>query len=257
MSLASLATASAATVTAVVIGLGSCARPTTPRPARQPVGDGRPVDATDRWSDRTDQARRPAPRDDRPPPRVLRRSEHGNGCGCTASSTTCRPATARPRRRSPPPINGMLAGRSLDPDYSSPWPTGASVRSVQFSGDTSTVDLAGAARQQRGAEPRRWPCSNWSIRRPLPRTGRAVGSGEGAAALRRAAGHRSMGTSNVAGMLTRAAAANTVASVWLISPQEGATVGRTFTAEIRGQVFEATVQLHVRNAAGAVVQSTR
>jgi hypothetical protein len=57
----------------------------------------------------------------------------------------------------------------------------------------------------------------------------------------------------IGGVLRRGAALNTQAPVWLISPQHGDTVGRTFRVHIDGAVFEATANLLVRNASGAVV----
>jgi hypothetical protein len=56
------------------------------------------------------------------------------------------------------------------------------------------------------------------------------------------------------GVLTRAAALTTLAQVWLISPQQGDTVGRSFQVHVAGAVPEATVQLWVRDASGAVVK---
>jgi hypothetical protein len=57
----------------------------------------------------------------------------------------------------------------------------------------------------------------------------------------------------VGGVLTRAPALTTLARVWLISPQHGDTVARTFTVHLDGAVPEATVQLWVRDGAGTVV----
>jgi hypothetical protein len=54
-------------------------------------------------------------------------------------------------------------------------------------------------------------------------------------------------------VLTRASAVQTQAPVWLISPQEGATVGRTVRVHLDGAVFEATAQLRVRDSRGATV----
>jgi hypothetical protein len=55
--------------------------------------------------------------------------------------------------------------------------------------------------------------------------------------------------------LTRAAGLSTLARVWLISPQEGDTVGREFTVHIDGSVPEANVILRVTDTAGTTVSS--
>jgi hypothetical protein len=44
-----------------------------------------------------------------------------------------------------------------------------------------------------------------------------------------------------------------VAPVWLIDPQQGATVGRTFTVFVAGIVPEAAARLRIRSSSGAAV----
>jgi hypothetical protein len=43
-----------------------------------------------------------------------------------------------------------------------------------------------------------------------------------------------------------------LAHVWLIDPQHGATVGRTFTVHVSGYVHEATVNVRVRQGSRTV-----
>ena len=52
----------------------------------------------------------------------------------------------------------------------------------------------------------------------------------------------------------RAKALDTLASVWLIDPQHGATVGRTFALHVSGATFESTIQLRVRQGDRTVSQ---
>ncbi|HKT04611.1 MAG TPA: Gmad2 immunoglobulin-like domain-containing protein, partial [Rugosimonospora sp.] len=54
-------------------------------------------------------------------------------------------------------------------------------------------------------------------------------------------------------VLHRRPSVDVLAPVWVITPQEGATVARGFTAVIDGTVFEAAAVLRVRSAAGTVV----
>jgi Immunoglobulin-like domain of bacterial spore germination len=61
------------------------------------------------------------------------------------------------------------------------------------------------------------------------------------------------GSVAVGGVLHRARMTDVVAPVWLIDPQQGASVGRTFTAYIAGIVPEAAARLRVRTQSGAVV----
>jgi hypothetical protein len=152
-------------------------------------------------------------------------------------------------------INEMLAGRSLDPDYTSPWPSGATVRSVQFSGDIVTVDLAGAASNSVGSE-----AAQMAVQQ-LVYTATAAAEVSDQTAVERVRllldgqpvadlwGHL-----DTSGILTRAAQVNTLGQVWLDSPQEGATVGRTFTVRIQGTTFEATVVLEILNSSGGTVE---
>jgi hypothetical protein len=54
-------------------------------------------------------------------------------------------------------------------------------------------------------------------------------------------------------VLTRGPSIDLQAPVWLISPQQGDTVGRDFQVRLDGAVFEATAHLRVRDAGGNVV----
>jgi hypothetical protein len=122
-------------------------------------------------------------------------------------------------------------GRPLDPDYTSPWPAGTGVRDVSVDGSTATVELsgtttAGFARQQ----------LVWTV----------TAQDKGITGVRLILGGQPTG------VLTRDPAADVLAPVWLYEPQQGARVGRTFTVQLAGIVFEGAIRLRVRSA-GAVV----
>jgi hypothetical protein len=58
---------------------------------------------------------------------------------------------------------------------------------------------------------------------------------------------------DIGGVLRRGDGTMVQAPVWLISPQHGDTVGGSFQVQLDGRVFEATVNLRVRDAGGAIV----
>jgi len=148
----------------------------------------------------------------------------------------------------------MLRGTAADADYTSPWPRGASVRGVRVEGGVATVDLAGAARNDVDAATARaavqqlvWTVTAVTADRGTQTQGvRVLLGGERAPQL--------WGRVDISGDLKRADANQTLARLWLISPQQGDTVDRRFTVHIAGSVPEATVILRVRSSAGAVVE---
>jgi hypothetical protein len=143
----------------------------------------------------------------------------------------------------------MLRGAAYDPDYRTGWPAGARVRQVRTDGDVTTVDLTGAAANNVGAEAAELAVQQlvWTVTAASGRTGvRLLLDGRPAGDLW---GHVAAG-----GTLHRAPALDVLARVWLIDPQHGATVGRTFTAHVSGAVYESTVQLRVRQGERTVVQ---
>ena len=146
-------------------------------------------------------------------------------------------------------VTAMLDGHTLDPDYRTGWPDGARVRSVAVGDDTATVDLAGAATNSVGAEAAQQTVEQliWTATAASGKSGiRLLLDGEPASDLW---GHVSVG-----GVLRRAKALDTLASVWLIDPQHGATVGRTFALHVSGATFESTIQLRVRQGDRTVSQ---
>jgi hypothetical protein len=120
----------------------------------------------------------------------------------------------------------MLAQEGAgDPDYTSAWPAGTGVRGVTVEGSTVTVDLTAAPPDGIAAQQLVWTVAA------------AVG-GDPQVRLRHDG--RDVET------LRKAAAIDTLGALWLIDPQHGATVARTFEVHAAGTAFEATALLTVR-----------
>jgi hypothetical protein len=139
-------------------------------------------------------------------------------------------------------ITAMLAeGSAFDSDYSSGWPATASLRGVSIEADTVTVDLSGAATNSVGAEAAQQAVQQlvWTATAASGKSGvRLLFDGEEISEL--------WGHVSVSGELRRAAASGTIALVWLIDPQHGATVPRTFSVHVSGAPYESTMHLRVR-----------
>lgn len=259
MSLGSLATGAAATVTAVVLGIGSCAPQTTtpPPPAGSTPATASPTEAPTEGPTAGPTSDPTAGPTSNPPTgsssanlavyfvgvqrgdpvlyREFRRLPVGDGS-----------AAARTRAA----LTLMLDGPALDPDYRTLWPASASVRNVTVAADAVVVDLGGAKTNSVGA------AAAEAAVQQLIWTATAVSGRQAVRLLFDGAAMSDLwGHVSVSGTLRRASAVGTLAQVWLISPQHGDRVGRTFEVHIAGMVFEATAQLRVRNAAGAIVQN--
>lgn len=145
-------------------------------------------------------------------------------------------------------VTQMLDGRTAaDPDYASGWPASATVRQVRTTGDTVTVDLTGAAVSGATGEE-----ATLAVQQ-LVWTATATSGKPGVRLLLDGApAGRLWGQVDVSGTLRRAPAADVLGLVWLVSPQHGATVGRTFEVHIAGIVFEATAHLRVRQGSRTV-----
>jgi Immunoglobulin-like domain of bacterial spore germination/Sporulation and spore germination len=130
-----------------------------------------------------------------------------------------------------------LSGPPLDPDYATPWPAGATIRGVTVASGVSTVDLSVAAPSPIAVQQLVW-------------TATAVAADRGASLI----GVRlSVDGVPAPEVVKRADATQTLAALWLIAPQQGATVTGTVTVQLDGSVFEAAARLRVRDAGGRVV----
>ncbi len=139
---------------------------------------------------------------------------------------------------------------AYDPDYGSAgWPAAARVGSVAVAGDVATVDLTGVGT----ATPE--PVAARLAVQQLVWTVTAVTSLGGVRLLDDGVPVTSLWGSQLPadGVLHRGSALDLLAPVWLIDPQYGSEVGRTFTVRVAGIVVEGSVRVRVRDAAGAVV----
>jgi hypothetical protein len=156
-----------------------------------------------------------------------------------------------PRARTHAAVAEMLAPASArDPDYGAGWPARARVRDVSVGNDAVTVDIEGAARNNVGSEVAHQAVQQliWTATAASGQRGvRLLIDGQPVDEL--------WGHVDVRGVLRRAPQQDVLAHVWLIDPQHGATVGRTFTVHVSGYVHEATINIRVRQG-NRTVQST-
>ena len=197
--LVSLGGAAVATVAAVVIGVASC-------PAGAPAAAGCHPSAP---PPRRPPGRRPRPRRSRS---RCRSTAVGQQAGRSVLYREFRSATVRAdtlNERIAAAVGLALSGPPLDPDYATPWPAGASVRSVSVDGGVSTVDVSVS------------PPSPIAVQQ-LVWTVTAVANDFNGTTL---SGVRlTVNGSPQGGLLTRADATATQAAIWLLSPQQGETV---------------------------------
>jgi hypothetical protein len=135
----------------------------------------------------------------------------------------------------------MLQGRPLDPDYRSLWPRAVQVVSVTVDGDTAAVDLTGpVTRQVRTAD-------SPDVQQ-LVHTVTAALDGVETVTL------SVDGTELVPGPVARSPQVEVLAPVWIIDPQEGASLAGPLRVSGAATVFEATVSWEVLQD-GSVVRS--
>lgn len=251
MGLTSAAGAVLATVTSVLIGTVSCTPPpvtqppppagtTTPTPTPTPTPTTAPTSAGTQVSvpvyylgeieDRLAGSRL-----------VLYREYHD--VAAADSGLAARIAAA---------LDEMLSGDAYDPDYASSWPAAATVRGVRVEGGVAIVDLGGVARNDVAAQVAAMTVEQlvWTVtavaadaRSPVDGV-RVLVDGAGASSL--------WGHVSISEMLHRGAGVDVQAPVWLIAPQQGATVGRNVRVHVSGVVWEATAHLIVRKSDGTV-----
>ncbi|WP_326554016.1 Gmad2 immunoglobulin-like domain-containing protein [Micromonospora sp. NBC_01813] len=145
----------------------------------------------------------------------------------------------------------MLSGSRLrDPDYRTLWPTGAAVTSVWTQYDIVGVNISGAEVANLDAAGAAAAVQQlaWTVAGVVggdPRI-RLLLDGEPV--------DRLWGHVDTSREIVKGAPLDTLAMLWLIEPQHGDTVGRTFTVHLAGSVFEATAQLRVRQGGQVVHQ---
>jgi spore germination protein GerM len=146
----------------------------------------------------------------------------------------------------------MIDGRhARNPGYFSSWPASAAIGNVTVSGGIATVDLGSATVNAYD------PDGNRAAIAQLVWTATAVPGVTGVRLLFDGRPRTTVWKSKqlVGGTLKRASAVNTLAPVWIIDPQAGATSGTLVTFHLAGIVFEGTIQLRVRDHTGKVVST--
>lgn len=146
-------------------------------------------------------------------------------------------------------VQAMLALPPLDPDYTSPWPSGTQVLGVSRSGEIATITLS----EQVGVH--RTDAGTAQIAaQQLVHT--ATAADRSIRSVRLAIGSQDTNSlfGHVVGQapFSRAPEVDVIAPVWIIDPYEGATLPGTFTVGGSANVFEATVSYVVRRD-GAIV----
>jgi hypothetical protein len=142
-----------------------------------------------------------------------------------------------------------ISGTPLDPDYRTGWPSGVTVRGVRTAATTVTVDLAGLSVDARN------PSAAAAVRQ-LVWTVTAVSNLPAVRLLVNGAQVDTLWSEVPVGSTLRRADADVVlAPVWLISPQQGDTVGSAFDVQVAGFVPDGRVRVTLRDAAGATVVS--
>ncbi|MFI5912668.1 Gmad2 immunoglobulin-like domain-containing protein [Dactylosporangium sp. NPDC051541] len=144
-----------------------------------------------------------------------------------------------------------LQGKAKDPDYRSLWPGTVKVNRITISQAQVTVDLGGV-----GAKPD-------DPRLALQQLLYTVAAAATYTSIKHADGIRLLvdgkaeprlwGAVDTGGVLRTGVLADLQGPVWVIEPDEGAVVGKTFTVYLAGVAFEGTVSLRVRSAGGALV----
>lgn len=145
------------------------------------------------------------------------------------------------------------AGTAADPDYVTLWPASVSVRGVTVDGKVVTVDLADVGDGPRAGTPA------LAVQQLVS----TVAAAATYTSMQRIDGVRitvdgapvkklwnAVDTSRP---VRQAPPSEIYAPVWVIDPQQGQQVGRSFTVHLAGIVFEGTVNLRVRSAVGTVV----
>jgi spore germination protein GerM len=242
--LASLSSAAVATAAVVIAGAVSCAPPSTPDPL--PPGDPGPsVTTTD--STPTGQAYR-AP--------IYYLGEVGSRVMLYREFRTVTATDSSLPARVTAALQEMLRDDPLDPDYFGLWPDDAQVRDVRIEDGVATVTMAGVGQNDVGAETAALTVEQlvWTVTAVAADTGSPLNGVR--LSVEGLTGSTLWGHVDIGGVLRRGDSTQVLAPVWLISPQHGDTVGRTFEIHLAGTVFEATVNLRVRAPSGDLVLET-
>jgi len=141
-------------------------------------------------------------------------------------------------------------GTARDPDYSTGWPASARVRDVRILGQVVVVDLAGVAQNSVGSE-----VANQAVQQLIWTATANTGLDQVRLLVDGGPVSELWGSVAVGGDLRRGNSTQVLGAVWLISPQEGDTVSRSFEIHVSGTTFESNVVIRARQG-GTTVQQT-
>jgi len=131
----------------------------------------------------------------------------------------------------------MFGNTAEDPDYGSPWPAGTRVLSVTVSGDTATVDLSGFVSVGAAFESAMVQQLVYTVTGADPSVKQVRLLVNGATPP---SGH-----SDWSAPVGRATMLDVQAYVWILAPEQGATVGSPVTITVYGTGFEGMVPIKV------------
>ncbi|MFC4999677.1 GerMN domain-containing protein [Dactylosporangium cerinum] len=147
----------------------------------------------------------------------------------------------------------LRAGSAADPDYETLWPDSVTVRGVTVQGKVVVVDLSDVGTVPRAGTPA------LAVQQLVS----TVAAAASYTSVKRIDGVRiTIDGAPVAKLWNTVDTSKPVkqlhpseiyAPVWVIDPQQGQSVGRSFTVHLAGIVWEGTVNLRVRGAGGEVV----
>lgn len=256
MGLASVSSAAVATAAALIVGAVSCTPPATSPPPPPAATASPPATGTDPTTAPT------GGHPDRVPVYYL--GEVGDRIMLYREFRTVTLADDTLPARISAALREMLRDDPLDPDYFGAWPDGATVRDVRIEGGIAVVDLGGIGTNSVGAETAALTLEQfiWTVTAVAADAGSPV---DGVRLLVDGSSRAQLwGHVEIGGVLRRGDSMTVQAPVWLISPQHGDTVGgsgsgaggRAVQVHLDGRVFEATVNLRVLDAGGALVHET-
>ncbi|MFG2042759.1 GerMN domain-containing protein [Dactylosporangium sp. NPDC048998] len=158
-------------------------------------------------------------------------------------------------------VDMSLRGESADPDYRTLWPAGVTVHGVTLAGGQVTVDLGDV-----GPGPVTSPVTspvNGTADLAVQQLVYTVAAVSTYTSMKRSDGVRLLvdgapvarlwGIADTGGVLRQAPMADVQAPVWVIEPEQGAVVGKSFTVYLAGIVPEGTVNLRIRGTGGQLV----
>lgn len=144
-------------------------------------------------------------------------------------------------------LTHMVRNAPVDPDYTSLWPEGTEVLSVETSGSTATVDVSafpalGASFEGAAVQQLVWTVTAAD---PAVSTVRLLVEGETPVS----------GHSDWSAPVGRANALDTLANVWILAPTQGANVGSPVEVTVYGTGWEGNVPIRVFEGESQVAET--